>query len=66
MDPRKRELELEARRLKTAKIWIKKRIEKEKEVLSDIGEENMLKVLTGKAPKVYKRKNRDRTIKSYG
>ena len=43
------QIELYARWLKTAKMWIKKQTEKEKELLSDIGGENMLKVNTGEA-----------------
>ena len=47
--------ELEERQLKESKMWIKKRIEKEKKLLSYIGEKYMLNVLTGEVSKVYKR-----------
>ena len=42
---------------------ITKWIQKEKLLLSDIGGNNMLEVLTGEASKGYKNKNRDRMIK---
>ena len=57
MNPEQRELE--ARLLKFSKMWIKKRIEKEKNWLSDIGEKSMLKVLTCEASKFYKKKKQD-------
>ena len=40
---------VEARCLQAAKIRIKKRTEKERELFSEIGKKNMLKVLTGEA-----------------
>ena len=46
-------IELEPRLLKVSKMWIQKRLEKEKELLSEIGGENLFKNITGEASKGY-------------
>ena len=59
-------IELDARLFKAARMRIKTRIEKERELLSYIIGKNMLKVIIGEASKGYKKKNRDITIEHYG